>query len=105
MGDVIAAGVRDDIIGNAPCATRDRNGVAIERCRKAKRICNAIALALAELKTSRTFDVERRSRRMESICEPFGVAHQSSRPWIFTNAHQDTITSGPWTLDGPGLHL
>src|SRR5215469_8795259 len=105
MGDVIATGVGEDVIGDSPCITRYGDGVAVEPRRKAKRVRNTVTLALAELKTPRSFDVERRPGRMQPVGEPFGVAHQAGRTRVLTNTDQNALSGRPGPLDRASLHL
>ncbi len=85
----------DDIIGDAPAAARDRHRFAAQRFGQTQRIGDAIALFFGELQAALGLDAERRPRRVQTVRQPLGVAHQSGRARILADAHKHALAQRP----------
>ncbi len=105
LGDVVALGVVDHVVGDAPPGTWNRRRFASERFRKTQRIGDAIALFFAQLQAAAALDVEGRPRPMQAVGQALGITHQPGCPLILADADQDALAGGPRTRDRARLHL
>ena len=105
LGDVVRLGIADDIVGDAPVAAGQRDGLAAERFREPQRVGDAVAFLFGKLKAAPAFDVKRNPRPMEPVGEALGVAHQTGSGPLLADAHEDPFGGRPRALDGVGLHL
>ena len=105
VGDVVVAGVGDDVVGDAPAGGRHRHGLPAEAVREAQRVGDAIALDIGELQTSTPVDRQCDPWRAEPVREALGVAHQAGAARVLADADDDALASGPRPRDGVGLHV
>ena len=105
LGDVVGVREIDHVVGDAPAATRNGDGLGAERLRQAQRVGDAVALFLGELQAALRLDAERRPRRVQPVRQALGVAHQPGRPRVLADAYQDALARRPRALDGMLLHV
>ena len=105
LRDVVGLRVAHHVLGDAAIAGRQRHRLAAKRLGQPKRVGDAIAFFVGELRCAPALDVERRPRSVQAVSEPFGVANQSGAAPILADADQDALARRPRPGDGVRLHL
>src|SRR6516164_5554846 len=97
---VVGLGVADDVVGDAPVNTWNRDCLTSERFGEAQSVGNAIALFLSVLQAASAFNVKSCPWAMQAICQSLRIANEPRRTRILANADQDALACRPWSQNG-----
>src|SRR6516164_9420956 len=95
----------EHVIGNSSTSARDHHRLAAEPLGEAQGVGNTIALLFAQLQVTLSFDADHRPRCMQSVSPSLGIANETRRSRIFTDAHGYSLACCPRTWDRMSLHM